>query len=82
MTDSAIGKIAVRHGEITQFEDFLRSAGFTPETTECDRSVLSNCYADKRIYGRGMLQVGITIILVDSQFVNKERLVKYWQIKI
>jgi len=82
MTDSAIGQIAVRHGEITRFEEFLRDRGFTPQTTECDRTVLKNCYADKRIYGHGMLQTGVTIILVDSQFINKQRVVKYWQIKI
>jgi len=82
MADTAIGLIAVRHGEITHFEDFLRDRGFTPETIECDRAVLHNCYAEKLIYDRGMLQTGIVIILVDSQLVNKQRLVKYWQIKI
>jgi len=82
MTDSAIGLIAVRHGEIREFESFLRGAGFTPESIECDRTIIYNCYDSRRIYGRGMLQTGLTIILVDSRFINKERVVKYWHIKI
>jgi len=82
MRDSTIGQLAIRHGEIKHFEDFLKERGFVPEATESCHTVLTNCHAEKRIYGGGMLQNGMTIFLIDSQLINKQRVVKYWEIKI
>jgi hypothetical protein len=82
MRNLTIGLLAIRHGDLEHFESFLIERGFTPETTESSHTVLTNYHAEKRIFEGGMLQNGMTIMLVDSRLMNKQRVVKYWLIKI
>ncbi len=82
MTKHPIGLLAVRHGALKHFEDFLKERGFSPEVKESCHTVLANCHAEKRIYGGGMLKEGMTIFLIDSQLIDKQRVVKYWEINI